>query len=105
MTAAFTFSPGDTECDFGNPAGALFQTGTTAGVLTFTAHLGGVSSQTTVAIAPAPVSVSGAQGARSAGSLEVLLTGFDNTRTAGSLAFTFFDAAGNAIPPGTANAL
>jgi hypothetical protein len=30
----------------------------------------------------------------------VLVTGCDNTRTAGPLAFTFFDAAGNTVAPG-----
>jgi hypothetical protein len=28
------------------------------------------------------------------------VTGFDNTRSAGMLTFTFYDASGNAIPPG-----
>jgi len=37
---------------------------------------------------------------RSAAALQVRVTGFDNTRTAGPLTFTFFDAAGNAVAPG-----
>ena len=35
-----------------------------------------------------------------AGSVELRLTGFDNTRTLSQLTFTFYDAAGNAIGPG-----
>jgi hypothetical protein len=34
----------------------------------------------------------------------VRVTGFDNTRTAGPLTFTFFDAAGNAVAPGAIHA-
>jgi hypothetical protein len=35
-----------------------------------------------------------------ASGLTVNVTGFDNTRSAGLLTFTFYDASGNAIPPG-----
>ena len=37
---------------------------------------------------------------RTAGGLEIRITGFDNTRSLGALAFTFYDAAGNPIAPG-----
>jgi hypothetical protein len=43
--------------------------------------------------------VTGAQGVRSTSAVEVDLTGFDNTRTAGALSFTFYDTEGNAIAP------
>jgi len=36
--------------------------------------------------------------------LEIRITGFDNTRSLGSLSFTFYDAAGNAIAPGAIRA-
>ena len=45
-----------------------------------------------------------AQALRSPGSVEVDLTGFDNTRSAGVLSFTFYDASGNAIAPGAIRA-
>jgi hypothetical protein len=32
--------------------------------------------------------------------VSVQVTGFDNTRTAGALVFTFYDAVGNSIVPG-----
>jgi hypothetical protein len=103
--AAFACDSGATQCRFAGQPGALFQTGTTAGVLTFTAHLGAAASdQKTVTILPAPVSVENALGSRLPGSLEVRITGFDNARTAGPLAFTFFDAAGSPIAPGTLRA-
>jgi hypothetical protein len=99
-TAAFTVSPGDTQGHFGDRLTAPFQTGTTAGALIFTVQLGGVTDQQTITISPASVGITLVQGVRPAGSIEVRVTGFDNTRTAGILTFTFFDAAGNAVAPG-----
>jgi hypothetical protein len=101
-TATFTVSPGDTQGHFGDQLTAPFQTGTTAGALVFTVQLGGVTAQQTITILPATVGIApgSVQGVRSAASVRVQVTGFDNTRTAGPLTFTFFDAAGNAIAPG-----
>ena len=95
-TAAFTVSPGDA----GNQFTAPFQTGATAGTLTFTVTLGGVTAQQTITILPASVGITLVQGVRSATGLQVQVTGFDNAHTTGLLTFTFFDAAGNAIAPG-----
>jgi hypothetical protein len=83
---------------------ALFQTGTTAGALTVTVQLGDVTDRQSVTILPAPVALSEAQAARSNGTIEIQVTGYDNTRTAGPLSFTFFDVAGNAAAPGTIRA-
>ena len=92
--ATFPIAPGDVQ------AVLLFQTGTTAGVLTFTAQIGGASDQQSVTIAAVPPGISATQAVRSAGALEIRITGFDNTRTLGALSFTFYDAAGNPIAPG-----
>lgn len=100
-TAEFTFARGYVQAQFGNSAAALFQTGTTAGRLTLTAQIGGASQEAAVTIDAAPVGISGVQWMRSSGTIEVQVTGFDNTRTAGALAFTFFDGLGNTIAPGT----
>ena len=99
-TAAFTVSPGDTQGHFGDQLTAPFQTGTTAGALVFTVQLGGVTAQQSIAILPASVGITLVKGVRSATGVEVQVTGFDTTRMAATLAFTFFDAAGNAIAPG-----
>jgi hypothetical protein len=103
-TATFTVSPGDTQGHFGDQLTAPFQTGTTAGALVFTVQSGGVTAQQTITILPTSVGISLAQGVRSAAGVEVRVTGFDNTRTAGPLTFTFFDAAGNAVAPGAIHA-
>lgn len=93
-TIAFTIAPGDTRAP-----DAAFQTGTTAGTLIFTATIGGVAARQTVVIAPAPVAITETKASRTTGGLKVQLTGFDNTRTAGPLSFTFYDRSGSPIPP------
>ena len=40
-----------------------------------------------------------AQGVRSAASIELRVNGFDNTRTAGVVVYTFYDASGVPLPP------
>lgn len=89
----FTIAAGDTGLRPVN-----FQTGTTAGVIGITVELGGAKDRKTVEIPAAPVAIASAQGIRSAGSIELRIAGFDNTRTAGPITFTFFDSAGNALP-------
>jgi hypothetical protein len=94
-SVAFTVQEGDTQA-----VAIGFQTGTTAGTLTFTATIGGTTVQSAVSIAPTAVVISAATAARGAGGVTLQLTGFDNTRTAGQLAFTFYDRGGNVIAPG-----
>jgi hypothetical protein len=101
---SFTVSPGDTQARFGTQTTALFQTGTTTGSLVLTVQLGGFADQQTVQIPPAAVTVTSARAVRGGGSVEVQIAGFDNTRSAGTLSFRFFDAAGTPIAPGTISA-
>lgn len=100
-TVAFTFATGDTQGRFASQSAALFQTGTTAGALVLTVQLGNASDQQTLTLAPTPVGLTAIQAARSAAGIEIRVTGFDNTRTVGALAFTFYDATGNPVVPGT----
>jgi hypothetical protein len=94
-TAVFPISQGDTA------ASAGFQTGTTAGTLTFSVAIGTNTDRAVLEIPPSAVVVTASQLILAAGSLEVRLSGFDNTRSAGPLAFTFSDDAGKVIAPGT----
>ncbi len=94
-SVTFPISPGDVQ------AVLPFQTGTTAGVLTLTVRIGEATDQQTVTIAGSPPGIITTQGVRSASAVEIDITGFDNTRTLGTLSFTFYDAAGTAIVPGT----
>jgi hypothetical protein len=96
----FTVSAGDTQGHFGDDTGILIQTGTTAGRIVLTATLGGVSDVQSIVIEPAPVRFTSVEGVRSPGAMELRISGFDNTRTAGKIVYSFFDASGNRIAPG-----
>jgi hypothetical protein len=99
-TAAFTVSAGDTQAHFGDRVSVAIQTGTTAGALVLTVELGGVTDQQIVAIDPAAVTITSALAVRTGGAIEIAVAGFDNTRSAGALTFTFFDVAGSTVSPG-----
>jgi hypothetical protein len=90
-TATFQVAPGNTQ------AVLAFQTGTTAGTLTFSAQLGQSTDQQSVVIVPAKPTVTASVGIRSSGSVEIRVTGFDNTRSLGGLVFTFYDGAGKTL--------
>jgi len=96
--AAYSVAPGDTQVSI------PFQTGTTAGTIVFSAWLGSANDQLSVAIPAAPVDVEQTQGVRSASSVDIAVTGFDNTRTLGTLSFTFYDSGGTALAPGAIRA-
>jgi hypothetical protein len=93
-TAAFTVAPGDTR------VAIPFQTGTTAGTLTFTAQLGTASDQLSLPIPAAPAGITAVQVTRSTTSVDIAVTGYDNTRTLGTLSFAFYDSGGNLLAPG-----
>lgn len=80
-----------------------FQTGTTAGTILFTLELDGKTIQQSITISPSAIQLSSARAVRQSPSLQVFLTGFDNTYTASQLSFTFYDSAGNTIKPGLMN--
>ena len=97
QSVTFNVFIGQAQAVFGSVNSIPFQTGTTAGTLTVTVQLGANTVQQSITILPAVVGVTAVQGVRSSGSVEVDLTGSDNTRTAGALTFTFFDASGNEL--------
>jgi hypothetical protein len=101
-----TFSVAATEdtARFAGRPEVEFQTGTTAGTVVFTARLGSFSEQATVIIPPTPIIVDSARSLRSATSIEVEVTGFDTSRSASGLSFTFYDGAGNVVAPGKIHA-
>ncbi|MBV9503946.1 MAG: choice-of-anchor D domain-containing protein, partial [Acidobacteriia bacterium] len=104
QTVPFTFSVGDTQATFGTQRSALFQTGTTAGTINFSVQLGGLSDQQTVTIAPAAVVFNSVQASRTPTSLQVSISGFDNTRSAGQMTFTFYDASSDIVGGGPVTA-
>jgi hypothetical protein len=93
----FTVAAGATEAQFGASAEAVLQTGTTNGVIRVEATTESGTTVETWTLARAPIAVDQAEARRDGSNLEITLTGYDNTRTAGSANFRFFDRAGNAI--------
>ncbi len=103
----FSIHPGDTQILLGNQAGAVFQTGTTAGKITFTVSINvAMSGDPTVsmAIPAAVIFVESASAIARAGALDVQVWGFDNTYSAGNMAFTFYDLTGKTIGAGAISA-
>jgi hypothetical protein len=102
--APFTVNRGDTVARLDGKASAVFQTGTTAGTISFTVDAGSIGitgdPTTTVSIAPTPVAIDTLTAVRRTNDLDVLLIGYDNTYSTGVMTFTFFDTSGRAIEPG-----
>jgi hypothetical protein len=99
-TVQFGVQKGKDLATFGSRTDIDFQTGSTAGTIVITVVLGDQNEQATVQLAPQPVQIETAQGVRTGSTVELSLGGFDNTRTAGQLAFTFRDRSGRALGTG-----
>jgi hypothetical protein len=117
--ATVTISPGDTTAMFdGGQSDLAFQTGATAGTITFTLTLNGNSTpaaQASLTIGPAPVNIASATSIRIlggvivngepagvpvGGEVDITIVASDNTYSASQLAFTFFDKSGATMQPG-----
>jgi len=103
----FTATANSTQVSINGQASAMFQTGTTAGKITFTLTQAQINGDptTSIVIPPAAISIEGATASdQRAGELDVAIEAFDNTYSAGSMSFTFFDTSGKMIgSPVTAN--
>ncbi len=97
---SFTVLAGQDTVQFGGSPDTEFQTGTTAGSIRFTARLGPYAEELTVTVPNSPVVLDTARLLRSSSGVEVQLAGFDTSRTACRLGFTFFDRQGRAVSPG-----
>jgi hypothetical protein len=77
-----------------------FQPGTTAGTLTFTVEFVNTAPfSQSFTITPATIHITSASAVRQNPNLAVTINGYDNTYTAGQLAFTFYDLSGRVIAP------
>ncbi len=77
-----------------------FQTGTTAGTLTFTLTFPNKAPLTqTFTILPTNVQITGGSAVRQSPNLVVTITGYDNTYSAGQLSFAFYDTSGKVLTP------
>jgi hypothetical protein len=96
-----TITAGSANATFNGQNSLTFQTGTTAGTLTFTlSFANGDSYKKSVDIPPSTTQLASATATRQAPYLTVDLTAFDNTYSAGKLLFNFYDTNGNGIAPG-----
>jgi ASPM-SPD-2-Hydin domain-containing protein len=102
----FSITQGSTLISIGGQTSAMFQTGTTSGRIRFT--LSGIpisGDPTTLLTIPATaISIDSAIATRRTGDLDIQVTGFDNTYSAGAMTFTFSDLSGQALPPGAIHA-
>jgi hypothetical protein len=89
---------GEQTATYQGQSALTFQTGSTAGTLTFTLTFpNGAPLVQSFTIAPEPVQITSITAVRSNPNLIVTITGFDNTYSAGKLSFTFSDLLRNVI--------
>ena len=96
----FSIAPNSTAVTIGGQSSTTFQTGTTAGAITFTLTGALVTGyqMTTITIPPAAITIDTATASNQIlGQLDVEVIGFDNTYSAGMMSFTFFDALGKQV--------
>jgi hypothetical protein len=96
----FTVENGSDATVFAGQSEAIFQTGTTAGEIVFTAQLGRQKQQASLIINPAAIAIESTRTARTPTGVEVQIIGFDNTRSASQLAFTFYSTSGQVVGAG-----
>ena len=89
---------GATTATYNSQSAITFQTGTTAGTITFTLTFANAAPITqSYTITPAIIHLTSSTATRQSPSLVVILDGYDNTYTAGKLSFVFYDTGGNQI--------
>jgi hypothetical protein len=99
-TVDFTVWENEAKARFGAGDDVMhFQVGTTAATLTITAEVAGYTVESSVPVAAEPVRMERATASRGASTVDVQITGFDNTRTISDLHFTFYDTKGAALGP------
>lgn len=99
--AGVSVTPGATTATIGGQSSIAFQTGTTAGTITFTLTMeNGAQQQTSLTIPPLAVVFESENAVRELNAISVSFDGFDNTYSASQMTFTFYDVNGNALPQG-----
>jgi hypothetical protein len=109
-SAAFTVAAGASAGQFADGPSVAFGTGTTAGTLVFTVTLGANTAQANVTIPAALIFINAAVATRNVAcdpalvyctttNVQLQINGWDNTRSASQLAFTFFNSSGAQISP------
>ncbi len=102
---ALNLATGTQTATFGGQSALTFQTGTTAGTITFTVTFANTPAYSqSFTIPPAVLQIASASAVQSNPNLVVTVNGYDNTYSAGLLNFTFYDTSGKVISPISVNA-
>lgn len=99
-TIAFTVAAGESMARFQGSDAAEVQVGTTAGSLVFTAAVGSQTASFTATVPRGYAVVDWASASRVPAGIQIVATGYDTSRSTSIVSFTFYDATGDAIPPG-----
>ncbi|MGH7139438.1 MAG: choice-of-anchor D domain-containing protein, partial [Pirellulales bacterium] len=92
---------GSQTATYNGQSNLTFQTGTTAGTITFTLQFADAQPVTqSFTIAPQTVQIASATATLSSPNVVITINGYDNTYSVGQLSFTFYDTKGNMITPG-----
>lgn len=78
----------------------VLQTGSTAGLIRVRVVIGSKSAEESIRIGPMPVVFSQAKASIASANAQVTLTGFDTTRSASKVSFTFYLKSGQPAAPG-----
>jgi hypothetical protein len=91
---------GSQTATYNGQSALTFQTGTTAGTVTFTLTFPNKEPfSKSFTITPATVTITAGTAVRQAPNLVMTLTGYDNTYSVGQLAFKFYDTNGQVLTP------
>ncbi len=100
-----TIASGAQNAQYNSQSAIAFQTGTTAGTLSFTVNFPNTAAYTQTFSIPAAIpQITSVTAVASNPNLIITVAGYDNTYSAGSLNFTFYDTSGKAYPPIAYNA-
>lgn len=95
-----TVAGGSQNATYQGQSALTFQTGTTAGTITFTLTFPNTAPfSQSYTISPAAVQITSAKAVRQTPNLVVTVNGFDNTYSTGQMSFVFYDASGNLLTP------
>ncbi|MBV9675066.1 MAG: choice-of-anchor D domain-containing protein [Acidobacteriaceae bacterium] len=93
-------SSGSQTGTYNGQSALTFQTGTTAGTITFTLEFPNKAPYSqSFTITPAAITITAGTAIRQAPNLVMTLTGYDNTYSVGQLGFKFYDTKGQVLTP------
>lgn len=101
LTIPFQVKKGIRTASFNGANSVTLQTGATAGSIFLSCEVKDQLIRSFLTVPPSPIQIDTARATRTASTLEVVITGFDNTRTVGGgVYFTFYGRDGLALPEG-----